>query len=405
VIEFTGERVIPGEVPVDLWNEHIARYAFAARLARYKRVLDVGCGTGYGSAELGRVATQVVGCDISAEALVYAHRHYASSKVHFIQAACTCLPLNSASFDLVVAFELIEHLADWRTFLEETRRVLDRSGQCVISTPNKYYYQESRGPAGLNPYHQHEFTFEEFRKELEAVFPHVSFFLQNHADGIVFQPVDSITSIETRMERAAAGPDESNFFIAVCALAPQTGSPTFFFVPRAANILKERELHIRKLDEEITKHKATIIELTEERDKLLDMFARQKDELDESNRWAQQLDKELEHARELLNQLERELASRTTAYEEQIQGLENEKQKIAAWAEKSARELTEKCAELAHAVDVLHETEKALEERTAWALSLDERVRKLEAVLARLLQSRWVKLGCALGVTPKPQDL
>ena len=40
--EFTGERVIPGQVDADLLNEHLARYAFAARLARGKRVLDAG---------------------------------------------------------------------------------------------------------------------------------------------------------------------------------------------------------------------------------------------------------------------------------------------------------------------------------------------------------------------------
>src|ERR1039458_9985464 len=36
-VEFTGERVIPGRVDADLLNEHMARYAFAARLARGKR--------------------------------------------------------------------------------------------------------------------------------------------------------------------------------------------------------------------------------------------------------------------------------------------------------------------------------------------------------------------------------
>ena len=54
--EFTGERVIPGQVDVDLLNEHLARYTFAARLARGKRVLDAGCGAGYGSAELAHAA-------------------------------------------------------------------------------------------------------------------------------------------------------------------------------------------------------------------------------------------------------------------------------------------------------------------------------------------------------------
>ena len=54
--EFTGERVIPGQVDADLLNEHLARYAFAARLSRRKQVLDAGCGAGYGSAELARTA-------------------------------------------------------------------------------------------------------------------------------------------------------------------------------------------------------------------------------------------------------------------------------------------------------------------------------------------------------------
>ena len=72
--EFTGERLIPGEVDVDLLNEHMARYAFAARLARGKRVLDAGCGAGYGSAELAQTATSVVGVDVAEEAVEFARR-------------------------------------------------------------------------------------------------------------------------------------------------------------------------------------------------------------------------------------------------------------------------------------------------------------------------------------------
>mgnify|MGYP003623051184 CR=1 FL=1 len=66
--EFTGERLIPGEVDIDLLNEHMARYNFAARLTRGKRVLDAGCGTGYGSLELARMAARVTGIDIAPEA-------------------------------------------------------------------------------------------------------------------------------------------------------------------------------------------------------------------------------------------------------------------------------------------------------------------------------------------------
>jgi methylase of polypeptide subunit release factors len=64
--EFTGERVIPGQVETDLWNEHFSRYAFATLFASGKRVLDLGCGSGYGSAELARTAESVIGVDVSA---------------------------------------------------------------------------------------------------------------------------------------------------------------------------------------------------------------------------------------------------------------------------------------------------------------------------------------------------
>src|SRR6202142_3654338 len=88
LVEFTGERVIPDQVDRDLLNEHLARYAFAARMARGKRVLDAGCGAGYGSAELAESARAVVGADIAVEALVYARVHYPLPNLSFEQASC-----------------------------------------------------------------------------------------------------------------------------------------------------------------------------------------------------------------------------------------------------------------------------------------------------------------------------
>src|SRR3954454_2458666 len=108
--EFTGERIIPGEVDVDLLNEHLARYAFAARLARGKRVLDAGCGAGYGSAELAHAAQTVIGADVAAEAVDVAREHYRLPNLHFEQASCAALPHRDSVFDLIVAFEVIEHL-------------------------------------------------------------------------------------------------------------------------------------------------------------------------------------------------------------------------------------------------------------------------------------------------------
>ncbi len=126
--EFTGERVIPGLVHPDLWAEHIARYAFAARFASGDRVLDAGCGTGYGCAQLAPRASLVAGIDIASDAIEYARQHSAPQNVRYTQASATAIPFAAGAFHLVTAFEVIEHLADWRGLLAEARRVLDAEG-------------------------------------------------------------------------------------------------------------------------------------------------------------------------------------------------------------------------------------------------------------------------------------
>src|ERR1700722_4565220 len=76
--EFTGERVIPGRVEDNLFNEHLARYRFTARLAQSLkgRFLDAGCGAGYGAAELSGSEAWVLGIDVSDEAIAHARANY-----------------------------------------------------------------------------------------------------------------------------------------------------------------------------------------------------------------------------------------------------------------------------------------------------------------------------------------
>ena len=423
MMEFTGERVVPGQVDPDLWNEHFSRYVFASRLARRRRVLDAGCGSGYGAAELARAAVQVVGTDLSAEAVAYARRRYGAPNLEFVQADCARLPFRDGAFDLAVSFELIEHLDDWRSFLCELRRVLSPAGQCVISTPNRHTYAETRALTGPNPFHRHEFDFEEFREELQAVFPQVALYLQNHADGFVFVPVQNPSGVEARLADAAPRPGEAHFFVAVCALGKQTGAPAFLYIPEAGNVLRERDKHIASLE-------AQLAERTSERDRLIEISQAQKAEMEAQasgyesqiaelqSRLAQtasgyeeqirQLQQEMaRHASGYENQiatLQAEIARQAAIYEERLAELEADCRQKADWAQRTSAELEAKVHELAHAVEVLHETERLLAERTRWAQDLDARLQHLEGVLNAVRTSRWIKLGTKLGVGPRLQD-
>ena len=412
--EFTGERLIPGQVDVDLLNEHLARYAFAVRLARGKRVLDAGCGAGYGSAELAQAAESVIGVDIAAEAIEFAQANYRQPNLRFEQASCSALPFAGASFDLVVAFEVIEHLEDWRGFLQEACRVLAPAGQLIVSTPNKLYYTASRGIHGANPFHVHEFDFEEFHAELKAVFPYVSMFLENHVEGVTFHPQDAGNTVDARVDSGTPVPGESHFFVAVCAHRPQLGNPTFVYVPRVANVLRERELHIAKLEKELAdkdqwldQAQRDLAEFDREHKKLLDMFRQQKEELERSNQWAGALNSELEGRRARVAELQEELARDQAKSREVVEGytakvaaLEQENRQTTTWAEGLAAEIRQQVNELKLAVEALHRTEKDLEERTAWALRLQEEGRQLEQQIAMFRASRWVRLGRKVGLGP-----
>jgi len=476
--EFTGERIIPGQVDIDLLNEHVARYTFAARLARGKRVLDAGCGAGYGSAELAQAADSVVGVDRAAEAIDLARASYTLPNLRFEQASCEALPHPDGSFDLVVAFEVIEHLVNWREFLLEVRRVLAPAGQLVVSTPNKLYYTESRGPSGANPFHVHEFDFEEFQSELKAVFPYVSMYLENHVEGVTFQPHEAGYTVEVRVDAGEPAPDESHFFVAVCAHRRQLGNPTYVYVPRAANVLRERERHIGLLegelatkDEWLDKVQQDIAEFDREHQKLLGLFREQKDELEQSNQWAATLNQELEERRARIVELQEEFAREQESARKVAEGYaarfreqEEERERSNQWAEALNREIEERrarivelqeefareqenarkvaegyaakvadlerdiqdktkwaidtetnltaairdqgerlsraVADLGTAVEALHHTEKELEERTAWALRLQDEARRLEEQVALFRASRWVKLGRTVGLGP-----
>jgi SAM-dependent methyltransferase len=132
------------EVANDLFVAHLAVYAFAGKLAAGRRVLDLGCGTGYGSAHLlASGAATVVGLDPDEKSLAYARRRCGGPRLRFVRgraedlpgALPAALPAAEERFDLIVAANLLPHLATPEAALSAASRVLDAAGTLLASVP------------------------------------------------------------------------------------------------------------------------------------------------------------------------------------------------------------------------------------------------------------------------------
>ena len=171
--ESVPERFEPNSAAPSLMKaEHWARYRLAAQLAPGRRVLDAGCGTGYGTRLLADSgAAEVSGIDISGEALAAARARCETAS--FVEGDLSATRLPGGSFDLVTCFEVIEHLEEQEKVVAELSRLLAPDGILLVSSPNRDVYL-----AG-NPHHVRELTPDELEDLLEARFERVGLLRQH----------------------------------------------------------------------------------------------------------------------------------------------------------------------------------------------------------------------------------
>jgi SAM-dependent methyltransferase len=219
-LAFTGERFLP-EIRGPIWYEHWHRYAAVAPAARGKRVLDAACGEGYGSFLLAAAAQSVVGVDISPDAIAHARSRYARPNLAFAAGSVTALPLDSASVDLVVSFETIEHLAEQQQMLGEFRRVLTPDGALIVSSPNRPVYNEGGGIE--NHYHVRELDRAELRRVLDEHFPAQAWYGQRVlAQSALWAEADHASAptfvmLAGDQPSHATAPADPMYFVVACA--------------------------------------------------------------------------------------------------------------------------------------------------------------------------------------------
>lgn len=155
---------MPGLAEENYWfRRHEVVYAQLAPKCAGRDVLEAGCGEGYGADLISRVAHRVIGLDYDETTVAHVRARYPSIEMHHGNLAE--LPLPDESVDVVVNFQVIEHLWDQGQFIAECRRVLRPGGVLLISTPNRITFSPGRDTP-LNPFHTRELNAAELRELL-----------------------------------------------------------------------------------------------------------------------------------------------------------------------------------------------------------------------------------------------
>jgi hypothetical protein len=198
---------------------------------------------------------------------------------------------------------------------------------------------------------------------------------------------------EARIDSGSGSAEEAHFFIGMCSAGPLPEPKSFVYVPRAANQLRERELHVEALQKQLAEVKA-------DRQALLEMNGRLNRDLEERAVWAQSLNAELKAGGELVGALQTEMAQLAAGYQAQVAHLEQEDRVKTEWARTVSAELEAKCRELAGCVSLLDIAEATVSERTVWAQTAEAQRAALAAQLEMVKASRWVKMGRTVGLGP-----
>lgn len=163
-LPLTGERTIPGLAEENYWfRRHEVVYRRLSSLCAGKDVLEAGCGEGYGADLIADVARRVVAVDYDAAAVAHVRTRY--PRVQVVAANLASLPLPDTSVDVVVNFQVIEHLWDQPQFVTECLRVLRPGGLLLMSTPNRITFSPGLDTP-VNPFHTRELNAAELAELL-----------------------------------------------------------------------------------------------------------------------------------------------------------------------------------------------------------------------------------------------
>jgi SAM-dependent methyltransferase len=176
---------------------NLSGYVWAARQLgplEERCVLDLSCGTGYGSDYLGACAGRIVGIDCAPDVVAKCRADYPRSNVSFLAMDACALAFRDASFDCIVSQDTIEHVQDDSRFVSELTRVLKPNGVLVIFTP----HGKGCAVTPTDPYHIREYALDEFKALLQPHFSTIRWYGRRQGDRLktVEHSMDTVRNLD-----------------------------------------------------------------------------------------------------------------------------------------------------------------------------------------------------------------
>jgi SAM-dependent methyltransferase len=166
---------------------HLATYDFAGSFVADRQVLDYGCGTGYGTHRLASRCKSIVGVDVSQDAIDFARSRYFAENLRFHRVSPveeSPLPFAHSSFDVVLSFQVIEHLPNPDRYLAEVCRLLEEDGLLLLATPDRTSRLLPR-QRPWNRYHRVEYNSGRLERLLKSHFSEVEIDLMSGEPTII----------------------------------------------------------------------------------------------------------------------------------------------------------------------------------------------------------------------------
>jgi 2-polyprenyl-3-methyl-5-hydroxy-6-metoxy-1,4-benzoquinol methylase len=159
-LQLTGERTLPDVPEENYWyRRHLVVYEWIAQRVHGRRVVDLACGEGYGSAVLGRTAASVIGVDANPEAFEHARIKYSGANARFER---DMIEAWTGDVDCVVFLQTIEHVQDPDAVLARLAAMVGPDGVAYVSTPNVLTLAPKGEERSGNPWHVREYRPEQF---------------------------------------------------------------------------------------------------------------------------------------------------------------------------------------------------------------------------------------------------